>query len=35
MNVYGFISDSTQHMETGIFIVPDSAVKEEWRNLIT
>ena len=29
--VYGFISDSTQHMETGIFIVPDSAVKEEWR----
>ena len=29
--IYGFISDSTQPMETGLFIVPDDAVKEEWK----
>lgn len=29
--IYGFISDSTQPMETGIIIVPDNAVKEEWK----
>ena len=29
--VYGFISDSTQSMETGLFIFPDNALKEEWK----
>ena len=29
--IHGFISDSTQPMETGIFILPDDAVKEEWK----